>query len=39
MGVNGQLSEYTNVWLNVSQLVGSNSFSDTKATLGIEYSF
>lgn len=39
MGVNGQLSENTNVWMNVSQQIGSNSFSDTQATLGIKYAF
>ncbi|EIM6763360.1 autotransporter outer membrane beta-barrel domain-containing protein [Salmonella enterica] len=39
VGVNGQLSENTNVWVNVSQQVGSNSFSDSQATLGIKYAF
>ena len=38
-GVNGQLSENMNSWINISHQMGGHSYSDTQAMMGIRYSF
>ncbi|ALR78811.1 autotransporter outer membrane beta-barrel domain-containing protein [[Enterobacter] lignolyticus] len=39
IGVEGQLNQRLQVWGNVAQQVGDNSYSDTSAMLGVKYSF
>lgn len=39
VGIEGQINPRLQVWGNVSQQVGDNSYSDTSAMLGVKYSF
>lgn len=39
VGVEGQINPRLQVWGNVAQQVGDNSYSDTAAMLGVKYSF
>lgn len=39
IGVEGQVSKRLNLWGNVSQQIGNDSYSDTQAMLGAKYSF
>lgn len=39
VGVEGQISKQFNLWGNISQQVGSQSYSDTSAMLGMKYLF
>ncbi|HCD2001857.1 autotransporter outer membrane beta-barrel domain-containing protein [Citrobacter farmeri] len=39
VGIEGQINPRLQVWGNVAQQVGDNSYSDTSAMLGVKYSF
>lgn len=39
LGVEGQLNQRLQIWGNVAQQIGDNSYSDTAAMLGVKYSF
>ena len=39
VGVEGQINPRLQVWGNVAQQVGDNSYSDTTAMFGVKYSF
>lgn len=39
LGVEGQLNKHVNLWGNISQQVGNNSYSDTSVMLGLKYHF
>ena len=38
-GVDGQLTQRVNLWGNIGQQMGSESYRDTSATLGVKVSF
>lgn len=39
VGVEGQITPRLQMWGNVAQQMGDNSYSDTSAMVGVKYSF
>ncbi|SUB82679.1 AIDA-I autotransporter precursor [Pragia fontium] len=39
LGTEGQVNRHLNLWTNVAQQLGGNSYSDTSLTVGIKYRF
>ncbi|PHI29852.1 autotransporter outer membrane beta-barrel domain-containing protein [Budvicia aquatica] len=39
LGIDGQLNLNISLWTNVAQQIGQYGYRDTRATLGLKYSF